>query len=47
MPTFQFYKERKLVHTVKGADATKLRDGIVAYSGQHLAHSVQHPSTVL
>ena len=31
MPTFQFYKNRKLVHTVKGADAQSLHDAIVAH----------------
>jgi len=31
MPTFQFYKNRRLVHTVKGADAQSLHDAIVAH----------------
>jgi thiol-disulfide isomerase/thioredoxin len=31
MPTFQFYKNRQLIHTIKGADPQQLRDAIITH----------------
>ena len=31
MPTFQFYKNRRLIHTIKGADPQQLRDAIITH----------------
>ena len=33
MPTFQFFKEGKMVHTVRGADPQALRDGVEKHHG--------------